>query len=144
MTLIERIKALNWFTLVQELKSILPQLISETPEPTYKVYRALLKRVDTLNEPPLVYSLLENTLGFTPEWTYDNPGNYYISNVLFTKAKTSVLLGTLDALSDQAYPLSNVYDGAVYLSTYNFLDTEFADFGWGNVSPLLIEIKVDN
>lgn len=45
--------------------------------PPYKVYTALLTQSGT-NAP--VATVLENTLGFTPIWQRDSPGNYYISN----------------------------------------------------------------
>ena len=53
----------------------------------YKVYTALLTQTDT--DAP-VATVLENTLGFLPNWQYVDIGTYSINNVLFTNDKTTV------------------------------------------------------
>ncbi len=92
MTLLDQIKNLNWFTLLEKLKVILPQLIngeiSEGTELPYKVYTALLTQTGTDNP---VATVLENTLGGDVSIVRDNSGYYLItSDSLFTIGKTVV------------------------------------------------------
>ena len=64
------------------------QLTPPVPEPTYKVYTALLTQTGT-NAP--VATVLENTLGGTPVWDYAGTGQYYATLIgAFTVDKTTV------------------------------------------------------
>lgn len=57
---------------------------------TYTKYVALLTQTGTSAPTAIV---LENTLGFTPTWTYDSVGTYFInSSTGFTLNKTFVMI----------------------------------------------------
>jgi len=69
-----------------------PQGESGTPGITYQVYTALLTQTGT--DAP-VATVLENTLGGTVVWTYNDEGNYTATATgLFTLNKTAVFVGT--------------------------------------------------
>lgn len=57
---------------------------------SYKVYTALLTQTE-LTAPTVV--VLENTLGFTPTWNYNDVGWYTTNSTSFTE-KTTVFLGS--------------------------------------------------
>lgn len=76
MTLQQLINNLTWYDLIRKLKVILLQL-SGGSAPTYKVYTAMLTQVGT-NAP--IATVVENTLGFVPTYSYVSPGFYTSPN----------------------------------------------------------------
>jgi hypothetical protein len=78
--------------------------------PSYKVYSALLSQSGT--NPP-VDTILENTLGVTPTWHYDNQGNYHVEALgVFTLGKTVIVPGVInfDSLHNSTVPtVDNLY-----------------------------------
>ncbi len=69
-----------------------------TSAPSYLVYTALLTQTST-NAP--VATVLENTLGATPVWSYDSVG-FYIATLTgaFIVGKTVVFMGTTNLHGD--------------------------------------------
>ena len=101
MTLLEKINSLTWYDLINKLKDILKGLNDKpvVDSRPYKVYTALLTQSGT-NAP--VATVLENTLGEEPVWSYTNPGNYSLSYVnLFPVEKTLVFFkGTISGVNE--------------------------------------------
>ena len=90
---------------------------------TYKVYSALLTQSGT-DSPTAV--VLENTLGVTPTWGYQNVGIYRIDSIgTFIDGKTTITVG----------PLAGNTWGEVTQSYYEYPDTLFI---------LTARINVDN
>ena len=85
--------------------------------PAYKVYSALLNQTG-INPP--VATILENTLGVTPTWYYDNQGNYRAEALgVFTLGKTVIVPGVINftALNNSTpATIDNVYIETIGLS----------------------------
>jgi len=65
---------------------------SPIPQPSYKVYTALLTQTGTSAPTSIV---LENTLDILPDWSYENVGVYYINNINFDIQKTFYVISPL-------------------------------------------------
>jgi len=77
-----------------------------------KVYRALLTQTGT-NAP--VATVLENTLGGVPVWSYTNVGSYRLTLAgAFPTTKTIILPGT-DAENDGWYFMANASGGNIVI-----------------------------
>ncbi len=65
---------------------------SPIPQPSYKIYTALLTQTGTTDPEAIV---LENTLDILPDWSYENVGVYYINNINFDIQKTFYVISPL-------------------------------------------------
>jgi hypothetical protein len=113
----------------------LPPIWSNTRP--YKVYTALLTQTGT-DAPTAI--VLENTLGFVPNWQYINIGTYTINNALFTNNKTTVNVFLNVNGNSYSFPstvtTANVTIHSVFLSDFTYLD--------GVLNNTAIEIRVYN
>lgn len=97
MTLLEKINSLTWYDLINKLKDILKGLAGQGGDSRpYKVYTALLTQSGT--DAP-VATVLENTLGVTPVWSYIGTGHYRVTaNGSFTIEKRQFFTGVLKSV----------------------------------------------
>jgi hypothetical protein len=101
----------------------------------YKVYVALLTQTGT--DAP-VATILQNTLGVVPTWSYEGVGEYQLNQTgLFTLNKTIVLLGGVTGGGDTLVTdVGNV--NYFYISTSDETDNLANDL----LSKTTIEIRV--
>ena len=113
----------------------LPPIWSNTRP--YKVYTALLTQTGT-DAPTAI--VLENTLGFVPNWQYLDIGTYTINNALFTNNKTTVNVFLNVSGNSYSFPstvtTANVTINSVFLFDFTYLD--------GVLNNTAIEIRVYN
>ena len=107
---------------------------------TAKVYRALLTQSGA-NAP--VATVLENTLGGTPVWSYSAPGTYVVTLAgAFTVGKTFVISGSTAQVGDVTICLGILMAGA----TVNAIEVHTFDNGGSGLDGILnnsaIEILV--
>ena len=95
---------------------------SNASTPSYKVYTALLTQSGT-NAP--VATVLENTLGIVPVWSYDEVGYYILTaSGAFTDTKTFI---TVDY---NRYGSTGGLGGGTYRSAYSYKDDGETNFIW--------------
>ncbi len=118
-------------------KYILSSITPPTP-PAYKVYTALLTQT---GETAPVATVLENTLGFTPSFSYSSVGLYIINSPEnYPMGKTACFIS----------PSNSNFNGNVYLTQFsqsvfyiNSLDTDNLDKD-DMLANTTIEIRVYN
>ena len=94
----------------------------------------------TYNTGAPVATVLENTLGFIPNWQYVGVGIYSINNVLFTNDKTTVNVFLNVNGNSYSFPSTvvsqNVIIHSVFLSDFTYMDSV--------LNNTAIEIRVYN
>lgn len=105
--------------------------------PNYKRYVALLTQADT--DAP-VATILENTLGEVPTWTYGDVGLYYLNSTSkFTTNKTVVFITNgVDAADSMGAEVASFTPNQIAISTQTVLEAPAN--GILNSTP--IEIRV--
>lgn len=109
----------------------------------YKVYTALLTQTGT--DAP-VATVLENTLGGTPVWSYSAVGDYTLTATgLLTSAKTTLTLNGANQFDGVGLTSTSFIYGLPNTIQFVSLDSAGAAVEWGNhpiTGVLSIEIRV--
>jgi hypothetical protein len=108
--LIDKIEANRFFDLPRMVREAFKRLLTRVEAleaPKYKVYTALLSQSGT--DAPIA-TVLENTLGGTVVWSYEDVGDYRGTlNEVFTENKTHLVF-TNNSFSLGAYPSYYSFD----------------------------------
>ncbi len=132
-----------WFNLEQYIKSFIPvaptTTTTTTAAPKYKVYTALLTQTGT-SAP--VATVLENTLGVTPIWSYLSAGSYFTDHVLGTNVNKIYYSITNKPGVANEFRISQAQDGANFgIAVYTFTSGVATN---GIMTGVPIEIRVYN
>tara|TARA_R110000868_G_scaffold367067_1_gene630024 strand:+ start:95 stop:547 length:453 start_codon:yes stop_codon:yes gene_type:complete len=129
-----------WFNLEQYIKSFIPVTptttttsSTTTAPPAYKIYSALVTQSGT--NPPTV-TILQNTLGGTPVWSYVGVGLYAATlSGAFTTNKTSILVGSL-------FSTTGVSSSSSGSNLFNISTYEGGSFVNDILNKTTVEVKV--
>jgi hypothetical protein len=128
---------------LQEFAAILKPYL-DIPEPTYKVYSALLTQTGT--NPP-VATVLENTLGEVPVFGRTSAGEYYLdaANPIFLSNKTALIFQPgANAVGEQEEIKRN-NDYRILIKTYLYdSNATLRTYTDGMMGTRFIEIRVYN
>lgn len=115
--------------------------LTTTSNEAMLIYKVLITQSGT-NAPTV--TILQNTLGFTPEWVYDEPGYYHISNEIFAPENTFFLITDAQAApyfhsAGAVYQIDGV--NSFQIAVYDLTDEAFKNGLLVN-TPLEIQIRL--